>query len=79
MFFNDFKLTKSGKIGINVIAGATVIAIGYGIGYNYANYSLKNAVKIFNENKKNNNLSFTLFPDSNFSGLVFNVLFNKSF
>ena len=63
MFFQDFKITKSGKIGINVIAGATVMAIGYGIGFNYANYSLNNAVRIFNESKKKENKSFNFFFD----------------
>jgi uncharacterized membrane-anchored protein YitT (DUF2179 family) len=65
MFFQDFKLTKSGKIGINVIAGATVMAIGYGIGFNYANYSLNNAVRIFNKNKGKREKSINFFFDFN--------------
>ena len=67
IFFEDFKYTRTGSVGLNVLIGSTIMAVGYGVGFRYAIFCLLNAVDIFNSNldRKNQQGSFFIKPTWN--------------
>lgn len=79
MFFKDFKLTRAGKVGVNVLVGVTLMSLGYGIGFKYAYYSLNNAVDTFNKNNEKKEKKSYLLPtfdlDKKRLGLKVGLLF----
>lgn len=55
-FFADRVFKTSGRLSLNAIIGISAMAVGYGVGFLYANYKLCSAVDTFNTNNKNQEL-----------------------